>query len=122
MAQGEGCQILCVTHNLAFQQICSSIIQVLTMLATLLCLSVVHPALPVISLPCGACCESCSLVPTSVPIILCTYAGLSVSLHLTCMCQGLTHGVVLHLQLSHLNSKCACCAGDKGQEWRHSCA
>ncbi|KAL0033641.1 hypothetical protein WJX79_009327 [Trebouxia sp. C0005] len=28
MAQSRGCQILCVTHNLAFQQICSSIIQV----------------------------------------------------------------------------------------------
>ncbi|DBA87444.1 TPA: hypothetical protein ACH3X1_004485 [Trebouxia sp. C0004] len=29
MAQSGGCQILCVTHNLAFQQTCSSIIQVL---------------------------------------------------------------------------------------------
>lgn len=29
MAQNGGCQILCVTHNLAFQQICSTIIQVL---------------------------------------------------------------------------------------------
>ncbi|DBB18125.1 TPA: hypothetical protein ACH3X3_003102 [Trebouxia sp. C0006] len=28
MAQSGGCQIMCVTHNLAFQQICSSIIQV----------------------------------------------------------------------------------------------
>ncbi|KAL0034643.1 hypothetical protein WJX77_000708 [Trebouxia sp. C0004] len=28
MAQSGGCQILCVTHNLAFQQTCSSIIQV----------------------------------------------------------------------------------------------
>ena len=114
MAQGGGCQILCVTHNLAFQQICSSIIQVLTTLSTLLGLSVVHPPLPLISLLCSACCRSDSLVPTSLPThlgvlgVLCTYAGLSVSLHLTCMCQGLTHGVVLHLQLSHLRSKVAC--------------
>ncbi|KAL3152957.1 hypothetical protein ABBQ38_011987 [Trebouxia sp. C0009 RCD-2024] len=28
MTQDGGCQVLCVTHNLAFQQICSSIIQV----------------------------------------------------------------------------------------------
>ena len=29
MAQEGGCQVLCVTHNLAFQQICDSVIQVL---------------------------------------------------------------------------------------------
>lgn len=27
MAQNAGCQVLCVTHNVAFQQLCSSIIQ-----------------------------------------------------------------------------------------------
>lgn len=35
MAQSGECQILCVTHNLAFQQICSSVVQVLEFILSL---------------------------------------------------------------------------------------
>ena len=36
MTQDGGCQVLCVTHNLAFQQICSSVVQAKCCIASLL--------------------------------------------------------------------------------------
>ena len=116
MTQNRGCQVLCVTHNLAFQQICSSVVQVsLTVLHCILaaiqlvaqraCSDVVailwrsgcKQSLCMMMLPQSACSKNCNEFPcchcemSSLLLVCCQLLTKTCACNCTQRCQRACH-------------------------------